>query len=137
MSNKKGYSAIILILLIALGVGIMFATNKYMMYRQSTFASNNQNTAIKGNGAPSGAHYNLNIIGVPKGKTADMTGGSGRRIFVPLTGKCNIKLSEGAFQVLDANCTDNNQATFQLPNPDPENDGITEYSVWASVQRFE
>ncbi len=27
-----------------------------------------------GNGAPSGAHYNLNIIGVPKNKTATMDG---------------------------------------------------------------
>ena len=25
-----------------------------------------------GNGAPSGTHYNLNIIGVPKDKTADL-----------------------------------------------------------------
>src|SRR5438445_10399461 len=39
-----------------------------------------------GNGAPSGAHYNLNIIGVPRDKTADMTGDNGHRIFVPLWG---------------------------------------------------
>lgn len=84
-----------------------------------------------GNGAPSGSHYNLNIIGVPKGKTADMTGSSGKRIFVPLVGNCKINLIEGDFQVLDANCTDNNQSSFQLPNPDPDNDGITTYSVWA------
>ena len=87
-------------------------------------------TQLTGNNAPSGAHFNLNIIGVPKNKTADMTGG-GNRIFVPLSGSCKISLSEGDFQVLDANCTDNNQASFMLPNPDPENDGITEYSVWA------
>ncbi len=84
-----------------------------------------------GNGAPSGAHYNLNVIGMPKGKTADMTAGLGRRIFVPLTGNCKINLSMGDFQVLDANCTDNGQSSFQLPNPDPDNDGITTYSVWA------
>ena len=58
------------------------------------------------NGAPSGAHYNLNIIGVPKGKTADMTGSQGKRIFVPLAGNCKISLKEGAFEVLDGNCTD-------------------------------
>lgn len=86
------------------------------------------NPFATGNGAPSGAHYNLNIIGVPKGKTADMT--SGNRIFVPLTGSCQIKLAEGAYAVLDANCTDGT-GTFQLPNPDPDNDGITTYSVWA------
>src|SRR3990172_9300965 len=87
--------------------------------------------AISGSGAPSGSHYNLNIIGVPKGKTADMTGSSGRRIFVPLTGNCKINLAQGDFQVLDGNCTDNGQAQFQLPNPDPDNDGVTTYSVWA------
>ena len=83
-----------------------------------------------GNGAPSGAHYNLNIIGVPKGKTADMTGSSGHRIFVPLSGNCRIDLSMGDYQVLDGNCTDG-PAAFQLPNPDPDNDGITTYSVYA------
>jgi hypothetical protein len=83
-----------------------------------------------GNSAPSGAHYNLNIIGVPKGKSADMTGSQGKRIFVPLVGNCKINLSEGDFEVLDANCT-NGAAQFQLPNPDPDNNGVTAYSVWA------
>jgi hypothetical protein len=88
-----------------------------------------------GNGAPSGAHYTLNIIGVDKGKTADMTGNNGRRIFVglgangkPATSK--ILLSEGDdFGVLDANGTDG-VAEFELPNPDENADGKTEYSVF-------
>jgi len=84
-----------------------------------------------GNGAPSGAHYNLNIIGVPKDKTADMTGDNGHRIFVKLEGKTKIMLAEGDdYQVTDANGTDGT-AAFTLPNPDPENDGITTYSVYA------
>jgi len=84
-----------------------------------------------GNGAPSGSHYNLNIIGVPKSKQADMTGSSGHRIFVNLYGKSKIMLREGAdFQVLNANGTFG-AAEFQLPNPDPDNDGITVYSVYA------
>lgn len=87
-------------------------------------------SANAGNGAPSGAHYNLNIIGVPKDKTADMTGSSGHRIFVPLVGNCKINLSIGDFQVLDGNCTDGPTA-FQLPDPDPEDDGVTAYSVYA------
>ena len=33
--------------------------------------------AFAGNGAPSGPHYNLNIIGVDNPKTADMTGSDG------------------------------------------------------------
>jgi hypothetical protein len=84
-----------------------------------------------GNGAPSGAHYNLNIIGVPKQKSADMTNNDGHRIFVPLSGTAKIMLQQGTgFNVLDANGTDGS-AAFQLPNPDPDNDGITTYSVWA------
>src|SRR5262245_61980183 len=84
-----------------------------------------------GNGAPSGAHYNLNIIGVPKDKAADMTGGSGHRIFVPLTGNPKIMLTQGPdFAVLDANGTDG-EASFQLPNPDPTGSGTTVYSVFA------
>ena len=87
-----------------------------------------------GNGAPSGAHYNLNVIGVPKGKTAEMTGNMGHRIFVGLgkTGEVSntrINLSEGDFQVLDANGTDG-VAAFQLPNPDEDGDGTTSYSVY-------
>jgi hypothetical protein len=85
-----------------------------------------------GNGAPSGAHYNLNLIGVSKDKTADMTGNNGHRIFVKLWGKAKIFLREGDdFQVLDANGTDGNGAAFQLPNPDPDYDGVTAYSVFA------
>lgn len=87
--------------------------------------------SITGNGAPSGAHYNLNIIGVPKNKTVSMDSNSGHRIFVPLEGKANIYLSLGDFAVLDANGTDSNGASFQLPNPDPDNDGVTVYSVFA------
>jgi len=85
-----------------------------------------------GNGAPSGPHYNLNLIGVPKDKTADMDDNSGHRIFVKLDGKTNIGLAEGeTFAVLDANGTDGNGASFQLPNPDLDNDGVTVYSVYA------
>jgi hypothetical protein len=89
-----------------------------------------QAAALTGNGAPSGSHYNLNIIGVPKNKTASMTGSNGGRIFVPEYGKCRINLSNGDFMVLDGNCTDGTGA-FQLPNPDPTNSGVTSYSVWA------
>ena len=87
-------------------------------------------TRATGSGAPSGAHYNLNLIGVPKNKTADLTGSSGHRIFVPLEGSCQIRLAQGDFLVLDGNCTDG-QGRFQLPSPDADNDGITTYSVWA------
>ncbi len=74
--------------------------------------------AVTGNGAPNGPHFNLNIVGVKNAKTADMTGSNGHVIFVPLNGSTRINLSEGDFQVLDANGTDG-PAAFQLPNPRP------------------
>jgi hypothetical protein len=91
-------------------------------------------TASTGNGAPSGAHYTLNIIGVPKDKSPDFSGGNGHRIFVDLgrTGEAantRINLSEGEFGVTDANGTDG-AAGFRLPNPDPDLDGTTSYSVY-------
>jgi hypothetical protein len=100
-----------------------------------------------GNGAPSGSHYNLNIIGVPKDKTADMNNSDGHRIFVQLnggsavgdiTGKNFTDISKvntillapapagSSFQVLDANATDKSGAVFQLP-PDVS----TTWTVWA------
>ena len=85
--------------------------------------------ASRGNGAPSGQHYNLNIIGVPKDKPVDFTGGNGHRIFVPLWGKTKILLTEGSFDVIDANGTDGT-AAFQLPEPDATDDGVTDYSVY-------
>jgi hypothetical protein len=105
-------------------------------------------TTYNGNGAPSGPHYNLNIIGVPKEKSSDPEKynqwTSGKRIFVLLdedgtaaaTGKYGTKIllteaPEGeSFDVLDANGTDNDGAAFQLPNPDPDGDGTTAYSVY-------
>lgn len=76
--------------------------------------------AQPGNGAPSGSHYNLNIIGVEKSKTADMTNSSRHTIFVALGDngyvKTRINLSEGDYAVLDGNGTDGT-AAFQLPDP--------------------
>src|SRR6266550_2273142 len=67
--------------------------------------------AMTGNGAPSGSHYNLNIIGVSHDKNPNMNGnGSGNVIFVDLGSKTGdavttkILLSQaadGVFDVLD------------------------------------
>jgi hypothetical protein len=81
-----------------------------------------------GNGAPSGPHYNLNLIGVPQGKTATIT--SGNRIFIRYEGRTDILLREGEYEVIDGNGTDG-EAAFQLPDPDPGDDGgQLAYSVW-------
>jgi hypothetical protein len=89
----------------------------------------------RGHGGPNGPHYNLNIIGVPKDKTADMDGNHGHRIFVKLWGKSKIWLAEApegeSFQVLDANGTDGDGAKFQLPDPFPNDDLVTTYVVYA------
>jgi hypothetical protein len=87
-------------------------------------------TAGPGNGAPSGPHYNLNLMGVQNPKSADMTNTDGHSLFVPLSGGCKINLEQGSFSVLDRNCTDGS-ARFSLPNPDPTNSSQTVYSVWA------
>jgi len=86
--------------------------------------------SLAGNGAPSGKHYNLNLIGVPKAKTASMTGNNGHRIFIYLEGKSKILLQEGPdFQVLDGNGMDG-PAKFQLPDPSPGDGNGLIYSVW-------
>lgn len=85
---------------------------------------------ITGNLAPSGPHFNLNIIGVSKEKENMEATASGHVILVPLEGRCKILLTEGEYAVLDKNATDG-EGAFQLPDPDPENDGVTVYSVWA------
>jgi hypothetical protein len=88
-------------------------------------------TASTGNGAPSGAHYNLNIIGVSHVKSGDLTGG-GNVIFVGLGTKTSTvttkilleqSASAGLFEVLDKDGTDG-QAKFSLPAPGG-------YTVWA------
>lgn len=83
---------------------------------------------LGGNGAPSGPHFNLNIIGVNTKSNAEIT--SGGRIFVPLEGSTRIQLAEGDFAVLDGNATDGS-GRFQLPAPDPDGDGVLSYAVFA------
>lgn len=84
---------------------------------------------LNGNGAPSGAHFNLNVIGTKPKTGVDVSGGG--RIFVPLQGSSRILLAEGSeFAVLDANGTDGS-AQFQLPAADPDGDGVTNYEVFA------
>lgn len=59
--------------------------------------------AFAGNGAPSGAHYNLNIIGVDKAKKPKMTGTSGRTIFVPLkSSKTGIYSTNNNVAIVDS-----------------------------------
>jgi hypothetical protein len=108
-----------------------------------------------GNGAPSGAHYELGIIGVSNPKTAPLTGGNRHTIFVGLgsakkgvTVTTNIYLTQGAFAVCDGNgflpAVDCNGtpvpgagdgAVFQLPCDTVTDTCLTgtsqAYTIWA------
>ena len=105
--------------------------------------------AQTGNGAPSGAHYNLNIIGVSDPKTQPLTGGDRHTIFVGL-GSNNkggdvitpIYLTQGPFAVCDGNgfdpatdCSGNTVAAagavFQLPC-----DTVTDTCVSGTSQAY-
>ena len=78
----------------------------------------------------SGPHYNLNIIGVAKGKNPDMTNTDRHTIFVPLSGSVKISYVAGTeFQVLDGNCTDADGCTIEVPS-DPLGDLC--YNVYAT-----
>jgi hypothetical protein len=87
--------------------------------------------AQTGNGAPSGSHYSLNIIGVENPKTADLTGSERHTIFVALRNSgdtsSRIYLTPASdFRVCDGNAFDtaydcngvkiaNEGAVFALP----------------------
>jgi len=88
--------------------------------------------AQNGNGAPSGTHYSLNIIGVSHEKNVQPDWVSGHVIFVALGTKNGAAVStkillsqsgDGSFDVLDKNGTDG-EASFSLPAPGG-------YTVWA------
>jgi hypothetical protein len=104
-----------------------------------------------GNGAPSGAHFELNIIGVSDPKTQPLTGGDRHTIFVGLGSKksdviTNIYLTQGSFAVCDGNGFDpayacdgtlvaSQGAVFQLPCDtltDTCTSGTSQpYTIWA------
>ena len=126
--------------------------------------ASNAGSAQNGNGITTvGPHYNLNIIGVTKGKNPPLTGSDRHTIFVPLNTAANdpvpgadIWLTQGPFTVCDGNAFDaafdcngtqiaKQGAVFQLPcNTNittaagttlvPCTTGATaSYNVWARV----
>jgi len=90
-----------------------------------------------GNGAPSGAHYNLNILGKTQCSKDDLTNSDRHTIQVLLNGgnsaqdldgtlalnvdKRNkiylVQAFDGTFNVLDGNACDSDGAAFSLPAP--------------------
>jgi len=98
------------------------------------FASGALQAQATGNGAPSGAHYTLNLIGKDKTDILPNDSNNGHRIFVNLyadgIAKQNkIYLTKGDdFGVLDADATDG-RAEFMLPDP-LNADGTRTYSIY-------
>ncbi len=87
-----------------------------------------------GNGAPSGPHYNLNLIGAKTTNCPQTDSSGGNVIFVALKGNSKINLFEGSsFYVLDNNACTDTQASFQLPPPTNTVTGSPAYTVWARV----
>ena len=101
----------------------------------------------KGNGLPSGKHYNLNLIASrEKNVEPDEGVSKGHRIFIKSGGNTKILLRETPedapeneqFKVLDYDGTDGT-AKFQLPHPDPDeaDDNLvttSAYSVFLRVR---
>lgn len=72
---------------------------------------------VTGNGAPSGKHYNLNVIGVPNQKNDNFDGGQGSRIFILRTGTTQVYVHGGtSYAVLDHDGTDGKVGVDRL-NP--------------------
>ena len=88
-------------------------------------------TATTGNGAPSGPHFNLNIIGVPKEKNGGTWDNDGHRIFVKLWGvDTKIWLVAGdTFNVIDSDGTDGS-AKLQLMDPYPGDTTTSVYKIY-------
>jgi hypothetical protein len=92
------------------------------------FASIPQASFATGNGAPSGPHYNLNIIGAKTTNCPQTDSSGGNVIFAALQGDSDIFLQEGTpFAVLDNNACNDGKALFQLPAPGT-------YTIWARVE---
>lgn len=112
----------LIILLVGMAVGVELVQRKTGL-----------NIAAIANSAPTGARYNLDLLGIPKGKAVKMNTSENQRIFIPLTSDCELKLAEGAYAVTNVNCTDG-VASLQMPNPSsPQSGGVTTYAVWAKA----
>ena len=78
-----------------------------------------------GNGFPEGGHdYRLNIIGVPKDKTADMDNNNGRRIFVQLESDNVVTTPGGKNNQLSKGGGDDQNHIYLCNSTNGENDVV-------------
>lgn len=135
MGKKLVFSSInsssLLLALAAIGILIFVLLTQFPFLKKdfSLLYQKNESEAI-GNQTPAGPYFNLNITGIPENRDFSVSNAETQRIFVPLEGTCKIKLNMGEYSVTDGSCKDGS-ASFQLPFPDSDKDGITTYSVWA------
>jgi len=128
---KKGFTFLFSVVVFT-GILALIAFNPQVPILSGVAETPSQ-VAFAGDG-PHGPHYNLNIIGVKKGKNPNMNCGQGHRIFVKLWGNTKIMLTQApvgeSFEVLDCNGTDG-RAEFQLPDPFTGDPLVTGYVVYA------
>jgi hypothetical protein len=112
-------------------IALLFAVLALVVSASGTAFASQDKT---GNGAPSGAHYNMGLIGYAKGDTVKNSNGNtsaGNVIHVPLWGSCRIDLTlNPTFDIFDNNCTDG-LSEFGLPAPTSGGSMISGYSVFA------
>ncbi len=91
-----------------------------------------------GNGAPSGYHKNLNIIGVPNDKNENYTGGNGSVVFVDRTGSTTFYVQGGnSYEIRDHDGTDGEVGTGPNPlSPDYEPGIIFPYDAAITGQTW-
>lgn len=88
-----------------------------------------------GNSAPTGYHFELNIIGAKLTNCPQTDSSGGNVIFVALYGHSEINLIQGTtFEVLDNNACTDGTAAFQLPPPISVATGAQAYTIWARVE---
>jgi hypothetical protein len=136
-------------------LGLVLAAAAMVAFAGSAMAGK---PAGKGNEAPSGHHFTLNLVGVEDGKTRNK-GSGGSVIFVRLGTKtnaaetkielcnttdkapytddtqndsCDEEWLTNGFVVIDGDGTllGGSEALFGLPNPDPDGDLHSEYSLF-------
>lgn len=92
---------LVVALAVVLTLSLVIGSSAVMAVKPGT------NDDYNGNGAPSGKHYNLNIIGVPGEKNENFDGGNGSRIFVLREGRTWFYVQGGdSYAILDHDGTD-------------------------------
>jgi len=92
-----------------------------------------------GNGAPTGKHFNVNLIGAPNEKNDNFDGGNGARIFVKRTGSTFFYVESGSsFAINDHDGTDGrvgsmDEAGLVFPYEGEAPTGSWDVEIWVRL----